>query len=1295
MTDKVPADLDAGIHDPRAIPAAHFLYGFGKGLISDVASVGHLVAVNIDDQGVRLHTVAEYTKMWSNLRQGAVYGAQHPGEVWHEVVDENLHPDTWKTDPALAAGETLGGITFTVTTFAIGKAGEATKIAEEGSAAMKAAEAMPAWERNAEMAARVGKSDSLLEFSGVPTKPFDFAAKAYSVGKGLDELGEHQQPGSGSTNDGGFAPGTTQVVETMTHPFALQLEVNVYRPGTDTDQGGDGAPMLHGHVEQTELRTGIEQDQPADPTGSADGSSSRRTETDVHAELYHGSDSNSDLFVQESVRGVVRQHPEATQPPESSVEPLGTTAADGQQPGSSEPAATGSESAGVPSTADESAGGGAPLKGYVERSVELSSPGGGSQPGGESQPGGFAVESVQGVVRQHPEATQPPESSVESLRDAPVGLQAEQGVLTPEMEQEAVAAQSPSGGPSGGAQSSVSPPGSGQEQAGPGDGQQPGSSEPGATGQESAGAQPPESPASTTQASGGQAPDGQSPPDVSSAQSPVLQGHVEESVELSPPGAESQPGGFAVESVQGVVRQHPEATQPPETSVEPLGAAGGDGQQPGSSEPAAPGPESAGAPSTADESAGGAAPLQGYVEKSVDLSPPGRESQPGGESKPGGFAVESVQGVVRQHPEATQPPETSVESLGDAPVGLRAEQGGLTPEMVQEAVAAQSPPQAPSGEAQSSVSPPGSGQEQAGPGDAQQSEPGAATGPAGSDGQSAGTQPVPDAQPSDEQSPSDAPQSPDAQSPPEQSSAPASVLQGHVEESVELSPPDGGSPSGGESQAGGLAVESVQGVVRQHPEATQPPETSVESLGDAPVGLRAEQGGLTPEMVQEAVAAQSPPQAPSGEAQSSVSPPGSGQEQAGLADTQKSETAPATGPESADRHSPDAPAVSDGSSGEPPVLQGHVEESVEQPPSDGESQPTGLVEESVQGVMLQDPAATQPPEISVEPLTPAPGESQPSEADGQTTDAATPGNDQSAGTESQASGSAPDSGPDQTSGLESTPGTIDWLTPGSESGSLFGDGDTSAGSPGDDTGGAQVYKDSEGTHFTLDADGLPQVVDPSQLGDRQAVDIESTDKDLVNDAYKSSATGEVAAAQPIEGDPAAGLGLTSALTTIQSTQIDTQTFEQAASGRSGETFGANESPDTSGGWVDSAAAGTEPTSDAPGGGTTDTTGGAPDTGGGTTDTSGGTTDTSGGTTDSGGSTDTSGGTRDGSGGTTDGGATSDAGASSDTGMSSDAGAQVPDAAPTDNAPADAAPSDPPPEVSSSPPPPPESPPPSE
>ena len=448
MTDKVPAGLDGGSTDPRVIAGTHFLYGFGAGVMSDISNTAHLVGVNIDDHGVRLHTNEEMAKIYSGLGRGVVYGAQHPGEVWHAVVEDNLHLSTWQTDPALAAGETVGGITYTVGTVVLGgQLGEAAKIAEEGNAAVQAAEkVVPAWERNAEMAARLDKSESLLELGGVPTQPADFASKFYGTGKELGEFSEHDQPGAASTSDGGFAPGTTQVVETSTHPFALQLEVNVYRPGTGTDQGGDGSPMLQGYAEHTELRTGTEQDQPADPIGSAEGSGSRRTEADVHAELYRGGDNNPDLFVQESVQGVVRQHPEATQPPESSVEPLGTTAADGQQPGSSEPAATGAESAGVPSTGDESAGGGAPLKGYVERSVELSSPGGS---GDESQPGRFARESVQGVVRQHPEATQPPESSVESLGDAPVGLPAEQGVLTPEMVQEAMAAQSPSEGPPG------------------------------------------------------------------------------------------------------------------------------------------------------------------------------------------------------------------------------------------------------------------------------------------------------------------------------------------------------------------------------------------------------------------------------------------------------------------------------------------------------------------------------------------------------------------------------------------------------------------------------------------------------------------------------------------------------------------------------------------------------------------------------------------------------------------------------------------------------------------------------
>ena len=208
--------------------------------------------------------------------------------------------------------------------------------------------------------------------------------------------------------------------------------------------------------------------------------------------------------------------------------------------------------------------------------------------------------------------------------------------------------------------------------------------------------------------------------------------------------------------MQGVVRQHPEATQPPESSVESLGTLGARVSR-RVSEDAAAGPELEAhnrqplpAPATASRmlrlrslaggSSGEGPLLQGHVEESVERSPSG------GESPPGGFAVESVQGVVRQYPGATQPPESSVESLGDAPVGLSAEQGVLTPEMVQEAVAGQSPSGGQSGEVQSSVSEPGSGQEQAGPGDAQQSGPAAAPDAGSPDGQSAGAQAAPDAQ---------------------------------------------------------------------------------------------------------------------------------------------------------------------------------------------------------------------------------------------------------------------------------------------------------------------------------------------------------------------------------------------------------------------------------------------------------------------------------------------------------------------------------------------------------------------
>ena len=213
-----------------------------------------------------------------------------------------------------------------------------------------------------------------------------------------------------------------------------------------------------------------------------------------------------------------------------------------------------------------------------------------------------------------------------------------------------------------------------------------------------------------------------------------------------------------------------------------------------------------------------------------------------------------------------------------------------------------------------------------------------------------------------------------------------------------------------------------------------------------------------------------------------------------------------------------------------------------------------------------------------------------------------------------------------------------------------------------------------------------------------------TDKDLVSDAYKSSTTGEVAAAQPIEEDPAAGLGLASALMTIQSTQIDTQTFEQAASGQPAGTFVASESPDTSGGWVESAAAGTEPTGDAAGGAhrtpaaARRTPAAAPRTPVAAQRTPAARQIPAAARPTPAAARRTPAAARP------DGGAPSDAGASSDPGMSSDAGAQVSDAgasqtveaAPSDSAPSDAAPpSDPAPEVSSPPPPPPEAPPPSD
>ena len=121
--------------------------------------------------------------------------------------------------------------------------------------------------------------------------------------------------------------------------------------------------------------------------------------------------------------------------------------------------------------------------------------------------------------------------------------------------------------------------------------------------------------------------------------------------------------------MQGVVRQHPEATQPPESSVEPLGTAG---ERVGRLEllslrrPArefcalsAPGQASSASPL-----------LQGHVEESVELSPPD------GESQPGGFVEESVQGVVLRDPGATQPPESSVESLSPSTGAVRRSEAG-------------------------------------------------------------------------------------------------------------------------------------------------------------------------------------------------------------------------------------------------------------------------------------------------------------------------------------------------------------------------------------------------------------------------------------------------------------------------------------------------------------------------------------------------------------------------------------------------------------------------------------------
>lgn len=198
----------------------------------------------------------------------------------------------------------------------------------------------------------------------------------------------------------------------------------------------------------------------------------------------------------------------------------------------------------------------------------------------------------------------------------------------------------------------------------------------------------------------------------------------------------------------------------------------------------------------------------------------------------------------------------------------------------------------------------------------------------------------------------------------------------------------------------------------------------------------------------------------------------------------------------------------------------------------------------VHGVVVQHPESTQPPETSTAPL-------------GSALDAVGPVGES----------------PPAPQADSVTPGTIDWLTPGGENTALFSDGRPTGESPSSDPSSDTVYVDTQGTYFTLDADGLPQVVDAAEVGDRQAVDINSTGADLVNDAFKSSTTGAVAAAEPVPDGPDSGLSLTSALSTIQNTQIETQTFDQAAAGQSAETFVASESPATSGGWADSSAAG--------------------------------------------------------------------------------------------------------------------------
>ena len=116
-----------------------------------------------------------------------------------------------------------------------------------------------------------------------------------------------------------------------------------------------------------------------------------------------------------------------------------------------------------------------------------------------------------------------------------------------------------------------------------------------------------------------------------------------------------------------------------------------------------------------------------------------------------------------------------------------------------------------------------------------------------------------------------------------------------------------------------------------------------------------------------------------------------------------------------------------------------------------------------------------------------------------------------------------------------TPGTIDWLAPGAESSSLFGDGspsDASAESAGLDA--QPVYQDGQGGQlFTLDPDtGIPQVVDSQDVSGQAPIDIENVDRSLISDENKDAVTGEPSAAPSADdaaeassrtaGDPPAG-----------------------------------------------------------------------------------------------------------------------------------------------------------------------------